>query len=277
MKKLAVGIASTLVLGCAAEGPAEEPAVGASHHALGAALLPDIVEEISHLGIQNKQQRETLRFSTTHWNQGAGHLQIRGATETGPCPPEIVDGTLCTFARQELLDAGGNVVSTHDAGVSVFHIEHNHWHQDDVAVFELRAGTLDGPVVASATKVTFCLIDYDSDPAFVDRRSTRQYFDCNGTFQGISVGWGDEYHHSTPGQDLDITGVPAGIYYLTHLANPAGNWLESNTTNNFSWVKLRLSRKGANPEITEIDRKVCPVTDPSDPDYQLICGNTSNK
>lgn len=172
----------------------------------GAGLLPDIVEEISHIQIVNKQQQEILRFSTTHWNQGAGPLQIRGATETGPCPPELLDqGTLCTFAKQEVLDASGDVVSAFDAGISIFHIEHNHWHQADVAKFELHAGALSGPVVAENTKVTFCLIDYDSDPAFVSGRSERAYFDCNGVFQGISVGWGDEYHHSTPLQDMNIT------------------------------------------------------------------------
>jgi len=267
-----LAISLVALSGCAGEEPTT---LGSSAHALGAALLPDIVEEISHLGLQNQQQKEILRFSTTHWNQGAGHLQVRGAGETSPCPPEITAGTVCTFAKQELLDADGNLVAVHDAGVSVFHIEHNHWHQSDVALFELRAGSLDGAVVASATKVTFCLIDYDSDPDFVDRRSTRQYFDCNAVFQGISVGWGDEYHHSTPGQALDVTGLAEGIYYLTHLVNPAGNWLESNYDNNFSWVKLRLSRKGANPKFSEIDRKECPIL--SGPEYQVICGNTSNK
>ena len=244
----------------------------------GPGLLPDIVEEISHIQIVNKQQGETLRFSTTHWNQGAGPLQIRGATETGPCPPELLDqGTVCTFAKQELLDPNGNVVEIRDAGVAVFHIEHNHWHQGNVAKFELRAGSLDGPVVAANTKVTFCLIDYDSDPNFVSRRSERVYFDCNGVLQGISVGWGDEYHHSTPLQNMDITGLPAGEYYLTHLANPVGNWLESNYYNNDSWVKLAISRQGANPEVRLLAKAPCPVTDPGDPDYQIICGNTSNK
>ena len=64
---------------------------------------------------------------------------------------------------------------------------------------------------------------------------------------------------------------------LTHLANPAGNWLESNTTNNLAWVKLRLTRQGANPKVAVVDRSPCPVTSPTDPAYQVICGNTSNK
>jgi hypothetical protein len=60
-----------------------------------------------------------LRFSTTHWNQGAGPLQVRGGSETGPCPPEETEGDLCTFAKQEILDASGAVVAFHDAGVSL--------------------------------------------------------------------------------------------------------------------------------------------------------------
>lgn len=271
LRLLAVAAMSAPLYACVAVEP-DADAVGQQHQALvGPGLLPDIVEEITHIGIWNQQQRETLRFSTTHWNQGAGNLQVRGLDETGPCPPEMTEGDLCTFARQEILDADGNVVATHPAGVSVFHAEHNHWHQSDVALFELRAGSLDGPLAAASSKVTFCLIDYDFDPAFVDRRSTRNYWDCDGTFQGITRGWGDEYHHSTPGQWLDITGIPEGVYYLTHLANPSGNWLESNYENNFSWVKIRISRKGANPEVTELERPACPDAD------QVICGNTSNK
>ena len=178
---------------------------------------------------------------------------------------------------QEILDADGNVAETHEAGVARFHIKHNHWHQADVAAFTLRQGTIDGAILAQAAKVTFCLIDYDFDKTFPVRRSERVYWDCNGETQGISVGWGDEYHHSTPGQSLDITGLPEGIYYLTHRANPSGYWLESNTVNNFSWMKLQLVRKGANPKIVILDQKQCPITDPEDPDYQILCGNTSNK
>jgi len=256
---------------------AGDPGVGTEREALSTGLLPDIVEEIAHVAIQNKQGRDMLRFSTTHWNQGAGPLQVRGGSETGPCPPEETEGDLCTFAKQEILDASGAVVAFHDAGVSLYHTEHNHWHQSDVAAFEVRAGSLTGSVIAKASKVTFCLVDFDVDRDFGAGPHTAQYSDCGGVFQGISVGWGDSYHHSTPGQELDITGAPAGDYYLTHLANPAGNWLESNTTNNLTWVKLRLTRQGANPKVAVVDRSPCPVTSPTDPAYQVICGNTSNK
>ena len=242
------------------------------------ALLPDLVEEISHIQIVNQQQQEILRFSTTHWNQGAGPLQIRGGTETGACPPELADqGDLCTFAKQEVLGPGGAVVATVDAGVAVYHAEHSHWHQSDVALFELRAGTLSGPLVASKTKVTYCMLDWDADPTFISRRSKRVYDACGQALQGLSVGWGDSYHQSTPLQNLNITGIPAGEYYLTHLVNPLGRWLESNYDNNDRWVKLYIGRKGANAEVRVLSESPCPVTDPHSPDYQVMCGDTANR
>ena len=74
---------------------------------------------------------------------------------------------------------------------------------------------------------------------------------------GARLGWADSYHQSTPLQELDITGLAAGDYYLTHLADPDDHWLESNESNNFTWVKFRLVRKGANASITILDHSPC--------------------
>ena len=96
-------------------------------------LLPDIIDEVpKHLSVQNTRQREFLRFSTTHWNFGDGALQIRGGGQESPCPLDDME-TVCTFAMQEILDANGQIVAVHRAGFAVFHPEHNHWHQGDVA------------------------------------------------------------------------------------------------------------------------------------------------
>jgi hypothetical protein len=101
-------------------------------------LLSDIIEEIpKHLSVQNTRQREFLRFSATHWNFGDGALQVRGGGQESPC---VIDGvpTICTFAMQEMFDANGQIVAVHPAGVALFHPEHNHWHQSDVAEFAVR-------------------------------------------------------------------------------------------------------------------------------------------
>lgn len=265
--KTTSGIAAAAILALATVAASTNSAGAGTASAVG--LLPDIVEEVPHhLQIQNTQQREFLRFSTTHINIGAGPLQIRGGGEVAPCVIEGVSYSQCTHAVQEMLDANGNVVSSRPAGVALFHPEHNHWHQEAVAEFTIR--TLNGATTAIGTKVTFCLIDvkHYGDTGAFKKDYPRTYFECNGNLQGIAPGWGDQYHHSTPGQELDITGLAAGTYYLWHDADPENRWLESNETNNTTWVKFKLERKGANASVTVL------ATSPCIPD--LTCGFGGN-
>ena len=169
----------------------------------------------------------------------------------------IVD-TLCTPSTQELLDANKNVVATHPAGVAFFHPEHNHWHQSGVASFEIRA-TLAGAPIRSGVKITFCFVDVEtfSLTGVEKKRYPRTYFECNGDLQGIAPGWGDQYHHSTPGQELEVTGLEPGIYTLEHEADPDNHWRESDDSNNHTWVRFRLDRKGANASVTVLDTSDC--------------------
>jgi lysyl oxidase len=235
-------------------------------HAAGPPLYPDIVEQISHLQIQNEHQREKLRFSTTHINIGDGPLQVRGGGQIAPCVIDGIAYAQCTYSTQEVLDAAGNIVLTHPAGVAFFHPQHNHWHQSAVALFEIRAGTINGPALSVGTKITFCLVDNDQT-VLVKKGGSRTYFECNATLQGISVGWSDDYHQSTEGQELDVTGAPEGIYYLIHHADPENHWLETDEFNNLAWVKFSLTRRGANAKITILEQSACtPIT----------CGSPSN-
>ena len=234
--------------------------------AAGSPLYPDIVEQISHLQVQNEHQREKLRFSTTHINIGAGPLQVRGGGQVAPCVIEGKAYTQCTIATQEVLDATGSVVETHPAGVAFFHPQHNHWHQSAVALFEVRLGALGGLLWAAGIKTTFCLVDNDQT-LLVKKGSSRTYFDCNAALQGISVGWGDDYHQSTEGQELDITGAPQGVYYLVHYADPENHWLETDEFNNMAWVKFALTRQGANAKVVVLEQSACSLA---------TCGSRSN-
>lgn len=232
-----------------------------------APLYPDIVEEVpSHLQIQNTKQREWLRFTTVHINVGQGNLQVRGGGQVEPCRIDGIDYDQCTVSTQELLDANRTVVATHPAGVALFHPEHNHWHQSSVAEFQVKKDDpVTGESVASGTKITFCLVDVEfvGTTGVQKKQQPRTYFECNGDLQGLASGWGDSYHQSTPLQELDITGLPAGEYYLTHEADPENHWLEGPSTsspgelNNFTWAKFRLERQGANPSVTVIGSSPC--------------------
>src|SRR4030095_15279187 len=183
-----------------------------------------------------------------------------------PCTIDGIFYEQCTVATQEILDADDNVVLTHPAGVSFFHPEHNHWHQSAVASFKIMTGAAAGGCSQSAcgaeitqgVKITFCFVAvvFTGVTGKEKKELPRTYFDCNGEFQGLSVGWGDEYHQSTPLQELEVTRLPAGDYYLTHEADPEEHWLEGPDTtspgelNNFTWVKFHLARSGANAKVT---------------------------
>ena len=221
-------------------------------------LYPDVVEAVpDHLQIQNTQQREWLRFTTVHVNIGQGNLQIRGGGQVAPCTIDGISYDQCTVATQELLDAGGNIVKTNPAGVALFHPEHNHWHQSAVAEFQIqpgRPGQRRRPSRRAPRSRSASSTSSSSAPTGSQKKTQpRTYWECNGDLQGLASGWGDSYHQSTPLQELDVTGVPEGEYYLTHNADPENHWLEGPTTtspgelNNFTWVKFQLDRSSSNP------------------------------
>jgi hypothetical protein len=232
------------------------------------ALYPDMRTVVpAHLQLVNEHQRETLRFSNGIANTGAGPWALR------PDPP-ISDATTAVTAVQELRDSGAyykcgqqpkqitdcyNVVSESRTGTFEFHPAHNHWHIGDVALFEVRKGSPTGKIVGgNSIKTTFCLIDWykldDNAPS-----AERVFFDCYTSFQGISSGWVDQYHQSTEGQQLDLTGVPqADDYYLVSTSNYARVFLESDYTNNTAWVKFRLYKdSNGNRKVQVTDHSPC--------------------
>ena len=236
-------------------------------------LLPDLQTVVpTQLKIQNSHQREILRFSNGIANRGAGDLRLR---------PEPVPGGIneTTDGCQEILDAPAfglanpeeHIVSQHLASTFEYHPGHNHWHLGDVALFEIRlakhndtgTGGKYGKVFNNdrgdsvSFKSTFCLIDWYRLEAN-SPTSQRTYFACEASFQGIAPGWVDQYHQSTEGQQLDVTGAPEGVYYLVSTANPSGAFLETDLTNNTAWTSFELSRDSkGNPKIKIISNSPC--------------------
>jgi hypothetical protein len=222
---------SLLGVGCAVE---EEGEVAQSaQEARVRGLLPDLQTVVpTHLQVVRSRQRDILRFTNGIANTGQGPLQL--------VPRH--SGSV-TQGIQQLLDASGKVVDEFVASEYDFHAGHNHWHLADVARYEIRAGSPTGPVVApNSIKVTFCLIDWyrlDDGNSGVNGAT---YWDCETGTQGISVGWVDQYHQSLDDQNLDLTSVAAGEYYLVSTANPEGLFVEASRTNNTAWVRFALTR-----------------------------------
>ena len=217
-----------------------------------AGLLPDLQTVVpQHLGIMNEHQREILRFSNGVANTGAGDWRMR--------PALALDADHASQdAIQEILDANNNVVEGKVVSQFEFHETHNHWHIGGIALFEVRAGSPTGPVVGgNSMKTTFCLIDWYKLEGH-SPTTERIYFECNGAYQGISPGWVDQYHQATDGQQLDLTGVSAGRYYLVSMVNPDGIFVEENLTNNTAWVAFDLTRDSkGNPKIKVVGHSPC--------------------
>jgi len=211
-----------------------------------AILYPDLLTVVpGQVVTRTREGVSHLLFTNVIANMGTGPLQILG-----------VHSATITIGYQQLLNASGQVAVQFPVSTFEFHPQHRHWHIDNVAEYKLRAGGLDGAVVAQFTKVTFCLIDTER---LVPKTAAgpRTYFGCNVQLQGITNGWGDEYIRGLPGQELPITGLPTGVYYLVSTADPGNNFVETNDANNAAWVKIQLFYVSGLPRVTVLDHSPC--------------------
>jgi hypothetical protein len=209
----------------------------------------------------NKQKREILRFSNGVANTGAGPWQMRPEfPATDPSQPQR--------ALQQIVGSDGSILDEQVVSEFEFHPEHNHWHIDGIALFEIRAGSPSGPVVGgNSIKTTFCLIDWYKLEG-PSKTPERVFFDCAGSLQGVSPGWVDQYHQATEGQQLDVTGVAPGLYYLVSTASPDGNFIEEDASNNTAWAAFVLSRDSkGNAKIDVVGHSSC--------DSPGLCGESA--
>jgi lysyl oxidase len=235
-------------------------------------LLPDLQAVVPHhLGVQNTSGREYLRLDNGIANVGAGPWHLHPETVVageGGTTTAIQD---IWSTRDGASDPASWIVCSFATTQFAFHPAHNHWHIGSVARFGVQKATDDGTGggigavyvndlgVAQSFKTTFCLIDWIK---IQDNSKTpeRTYWACDRTapYQGVSVGWIDQYHMSLEGQEIDFTGAPIGVYYLTVNVNDDGKFIESDRSNNLSWVSFRLTRDSmGNAKITLVSHSAC--------------------
>jgi phosphohistidine phosphatase SixA len=228
------------------------PAPTASAKPLGQAelLLPDLQTlPPSDLVIQLRyfpEERKLLRLTNSVVNAGPGPLEVLGI---------INQATGDTAVIQQLYTKDGSVVEQ-SVGEFLFHPDHNHWHIEDFARYEVWSlnarGDLDS-LVALTGKVSYCL--RDNTPAVLAGSPPQAvYTVCGQELQGISPGWIDTYKFELPGQIVDITAVADGIYALRSTVDANNQLRELDEVNNAATVYIEI--QGSRVTVIERPRQL---------------------
>ena len=220
--------------------------------------IPDLREAVpQQIGLQNDHQKSYLRISTSIANTGNGQWQMKAVVPATPDLPQL--------AEQQLLHSDGSLAFSAIVSQFEYHPAHKHFHIASVSEYQLF--TASGPSDVNpfdgvdtgigSEKVTFCLIDWvkisDNSP-----NTERAYSACDGEFQGVSPGWMDQYHQDLEGQELEVTNLPTGYYFLVLTANPEHHFIESDFSNNSAWVLLKyINDNKGNPKFEIISHSDC--------------------
>lgn len=177
---------------------------------------------------------QLLRFATTSWNAGSGPLQIEaGSVDTGSGKQQV-------YQRVWLSDGSSYL---HLAGWFEWHPTHNHFHFDNYALYTLQPINAPGGSQRTGQKTTFCVMDTTKiNGSLPGAPLNAVYSTCGNQIQGMSIGWGDTYGAHLPGQEIDITDNPDGIYQLIIDVDPMNLLIEGSKGDNRSCVLLEMRR-----------------------------------
>lgn len=193
-----------------------------------------------------------LRFTSVIINVGDGPFETRGSRSSTSVSTMKIS--------QRISTASGGTRSVATTAVARYAGDgHDHWHVQDVARYDLYAVTPGGPSLSRDAKVGFCFFDTNAyDLSLPTAPSSRQYFESGcgnrstlSTKNGISVGWLDLYAWNFAYQWINVSGVPAGDYFLKYTVDPNGNFLEKREKNNCTWARIRLPASGPTVRVLE--------------------------
>jgi hypothetical protein len=202
--------------------------------AAGFPLYPDLVTlPPSGLYIERGANGHyLLRFANTAGNLG-GRLEIA----VGPGTRDLYQNVYDKYV------GGTRVVRQRVGSDLIYHPEHNHFHFEGFASYELLKRDSAGYYKATArkgSKTTFCILD---STRISNIGPTYQTFSgCGATVQGMSAGWADVYIASLFGQwiDLGSSPLPDGAYAIRSVADPDNRLTEVNDFNNAGLTYFRI-------------------------------------
>ena len=187
---------------------------------VGTPMFPNLVQRPPSELVVTRGARGSwlLGFTSMVDNRGPGILWIRANRPRG---------SKVMLVRQLVQLAGGGVrVQPHSGELHyVVAPPHYHWHFIGFDRYELRRAG-DFALLVRDHKSGFCIADHWGTAIGVGHGPPRFNGDCEqfhpearSVEEGSSVGYTDRYPAFFHGQNLDVTHVPAGRYWLVHRAN----------------------------------------------------------
>jgi hypothetical protein len=286
---LALSIALLASAVPAAQAGATHPAAGAARTAAATRTTAAVEQDDLHLPdlamaptkdlriVTGRDGRELLRFTSSVINLGQGPLVVAAQRSAPGAAWEVVQQIVAPdgYVEREIPLAlqpvwGGD--------------GHNHWHVPDVARYSLLRLD-DGEQVGANHKIGFCFFDNGfyrdlpqtpQEPGFPNDTGCAHGNRSATHFRmGLSVGFADVYRWRTPGQSIEVTGLPVGRYRLEGRANGDDALHESDTTNNLDWVDFELTRPHGKAKLQVIGRGS--TAEPDDTDRgQVVFGGAND-
>jgi len=162
--------------------------------------------------------------------------------------------------RQLVQLAGGNARVDASSGELRYVVAppHYHWHFLGFDHYELHNAFDFKPRVRDY-KNGFCLADHWGHAIGVSHGPPRFVANCeqfhpNARFvkEGSSVGYTDRYPAFFHGQQLDITKLPAGRYWLVHRANEDFHLRETSYSDNVASLLIHLTWRHGTPSVVTL-------------------------
>jgi hypothetical protein len=207
--------------------------------------LPDMqikvpIDQIS-IGTDSTTGDRQLQFTHITWDAGTGPFEIdpHYNSQTGTA----------TFTEAIYKsDSPGKWTLDHSVPVAVTgQFDPPSDYQFPLTSFTLNNTNADGSLgtaVATSPKKDYCItgdafvggVPNAPNQTFIPQQNCTNPNDA----LGWSVGWGDQYDQTDPGQPIDLTGIPDGTYILHAVVDPNHVLTESDPTNNVTDTKLRI-------------------------------------
>lgn len=203
---------------------------------------PDLSDIIPTSGISVTGSGANRVFQYTHdtFNGGSGPLVIQPALNAAS---GNYQGTQYIYS----LSAGKWTLSQQIpiAGVFIFDSDHGHFHFPftSYGLYTDVSGSI-GTAVATSPKVSFCINDsFIYDPSLPNAGALGNLGSCGNptSLRGLDIGAVDEYDQTDAGQNISLSGVPDGTYWLRAVVDPNNFLFESDKSNNETDVQLTIA------------------------------------